>query len=90
MRSTALFTLRSDWLAKSILVLVLAAIIGKAVAWIMNPRSELQKLAIRSALAVSAVCFAWIHLRFFDRWYLRRGELKNVLADGAVPPCEEK
>ncbi len=89
MPSTALFTLRSDWLAKTILVFVLVAVIGKAAAWILDPRSQLEKLAIRSALSVSAACIAGIHLRFFDRWYLRSGELKNVLPGGAVPPCEE-
>ncbi len=85
--SRALVTVRSDWLAKTILVLVLAAILGKVVAWILSPRSQLEKLAIRFVLSITTAFLAWIHLRFFNRWYLRQGELRNVLPGGAGKPA---
>ena len=61
---------RTDWVARLILGIVLVAVFGKAIAWFVNPKSELQKLLLRCGASVSAAFAARIHLRFFDPLYL--------------------
>jgi predicted acylesterase/phospholipase RssA len=69
----------SDWLAKTIIGLLVVALLGKTMAWLINPRSALQKLAFRAGASGLTVLLARIHLRFFDPLYLRKGRLEKML-----------
>jgi predicted acylesterase/phospholipase RssA len=69
----------SDWLAKTLIGILLAAFLGKTMAWLINPRSALRKLAFRAGASGVTAFLARIHLRFFDPLYLSAGSLAKVV-----------
>jgi hypothetical protein len=77
--SRALLTVRSQWLAKTVLGLVLVWLLGKGIAWFTDPRAELRKVLMRFGISLATAGAAWIHLRFFDQWYLNKGKLESIL-----------
>lgn len=72
----------SDWLAKTIIGLLVVAVLGKTMAWLINPRSAIRKLAFRAGASGVTALLASIHLQFFDPLYLRTGSLANIFPSG--------
>jgi len=53
---------------------LVGVILGKTAALFWDRRSTLRKMALAAALAFFGTVTAWIHLRFFDPWFLKKGE----------------
>lgn len=78
--SRALLTVRSEWLAKTLIGLVIVWLLGKGIAWFIDPRAELRRLFLRVGISLTTAWAARIHLRFFDPLYLKQGKLENILS----------
>jgi hypothetical protein len=71
---------RSERLAKTLIRLVMVWLLGKGIAWFIDPRAALRKWLLRVGISLTTAWAAWIHLRFLDPRYLKQGKLKNILS----------
>jgi len=67
----------------SVAIMILSMVVGKVFGpWVMksvNYRKTLEEFAVGLGMSAFGFLAAWIHLKIFDRWYLRWGKMDRVL-----------